>query len=187
MKTQLINIATVLALSSSFACGVVEDDIDDIDEIDDLGDDDAGDTGVDAGDLTGAIQVAPLDNDSLQSPAEEHFLSITGERELIYTDEISTPEGDAEDFIEFELPNSTNPSQVIHVTLDCAVTGDADAVARVDILEDGSFGGTLSVFCNNGERSLTVDNTAIQTARISISSAAEATHVDYTLAVVGFR
>lgn len=187
MKTQLLNIATVVALASSFACGVVEGgDIDDIEGIDDGQlDNDLVDPDDDLENL--AVQEAPFDNDSLQSPAEEHFLRITGERQLIYTEEISNPAGDPEDFVEFELPNNSNPSQAIFVTLDCAITGDDHAVARVDILEDGVFDGTLSVLCNDGEKTLTVDNTAIQTARISISSAGEATHVDYTLTVVGFR
>jgi hypothetical protein len=132
------------------------------------------------------IAVAPADNDSLQNPAQTHFLSITGTRDFAYTNEISFPMGDAEDFLEFEFPNNQNPAQVVRITLACTLTGDEDAVGTVEIFEDAVLG-NLRVDCNEGEQTLTVDNTKVQTARVRFSSAGATSHLAYTLTVVGFQ
>jgi hypothetical protein len=183
MKLRALTSFFLLALAS--ACGVVSGDNGDGD-----GDGDDLDAGaeIDAGlDLDApGVRVAPDDNDTLEEPAESHFLSITGEREFTYSDEISSPEGDDLDFIEFEFPNNSNTAQVVRITLDCAFEGDLEAVGAARILEDGEAG-TLRVQCNEGEQTLTVNNTKVQTARVEITTAAGPTHLEYTLTVVGFQ
>jgi hypothetical protein len=142
------------------------------------------DVEADAGD---EVAEAPADNDSLQNPAESYFLSNTGTRDFTYADEISSPTGDAEDFVEFEFPNNSNPDQTVRITLDCTITGQADAQGAAVIFEDGVQDNSLRAPCNDGEQVLTVDNTKVQTVRIGFSSVADPTHIDYTLTVIGFE
>ena len=50
---------------------------------------------------TPTLAAAPADGDSLASPAVDVVFSPTGSGSLIYTDEVSTPDGDATDWIGF--------------------------------------------------------------------------------------
>lgn len=131
------------------------------------------------------VAVAPFDNDSLQQPAQDVFLSITGTRSLLHTDEISAPSGDGDDWVAFRLPPSSNPQQRIYLTLDCALTGAPDAIVRATIWTDGAAT-TRSVACNAGEAPITVDNRLPHAVRVHVVSAPTAVHVDYTLTVRGF-
>ena len=134
--------------------------------------------------INGQVPLAELDNDSLQRPAESYFMSPTGTREFTYTGDISFPDGDLEDFVEFELPNNSNPSTRMQITLDCTFTGQDDAIVRVNIYEDG-VKGSETALCNDGATNITIDNTMVQTAVIEVSSASEPLHVQYSLFVDG--
>lgn len=134
------------------------------------------------------LLVAPFDNDSLQNPAVSELLRITGLRRLEYIDQISALLGDADDFVEFELPNNSNPSSRIRVKLDCDIEGDDSGQVRVTLYEDGEIDHTLRVLCNEGEKDLTVDNTKVQTARIYFAvTPGDQALVTYHLTVIGFR
>ncbi len=131
-------------------------------------------------------QIAPFDNDSLQNPATSVFLRITGDRNFSYSDAISYEEGDHDDWVEFEFPNNSNPSQVVWITLDCAISGSNSAQVRATIYEDGAET-TKLVLCNQGEIQLTVDNTKMQQVRIHFGITDESVYATYTITVVGFR
>jgi hypothetical protein len=139
----------------------------------------------------GVDLIAPLDNDSLQNPAVSEFLSITGTRDFAYTDQISSPMGDMEDFVEFEFPNNSNPAQQVRITLDCTFSeAENGAQVRATVWEDGVEDIGLRADCNDGEQILTVDNTKVQTVRIYFSvgpTGDEQTLVDYTITIVGFQ
>lgn len=130
-------------------------------------------------------RIAPFDNDSLQQPARDEFLSITGTRSLVQTEEISAATGDAEDWVAFRLPASSNAQQRIYLTLDCALTGSPDAIVRATVWTDG-VATTKSVACNAGEAPITVDNTLEHAVRVHVVSAPDDVHVDYTLTVRAF-
>lgn len=176
----MTRICTVVICVLATACGSVEDDENPM----------TMDAGVDVDapspDAATQIAVAPPDNDSLQNPAETHFLSITGTRNFTYANEISFPTGDAEDFVEFEFPPNQNTAQVVRITLACTLTGQATAVAGADVLED-AVASNLRVTCNEGEKTLTVNNTKVQTVKIRFSSVGEPSHLAYTLTVIGFQ
>jgi hypothetical protein len=135
--------------------------------------------------------IAPLDGDSLQAPAVSEFLRITGTRELVYFDQVSAQQGDADDWVEFELPNNSNRNQRITAELQCEFSGiePGNAQVRVTVFEDGVENLSLLVFCNDGPTNLTVDNTKVQTARVhfSIQPVDGQVLVDYQLRIVGFR
>ena len=142
------------------------------------------------GDPTDAL-VAPFDNDSAAAPAVDEFLSITGTREIVYTDQISAEAGDTEDFVQFELPNNSNPNQRIDVAIDCDVIGDEEVFARVELLNvDGgettvATGGPID--CNEDFAQMTVRNDQVQLARIHFAlTPEEQTLIEYTLIVEAF-
>jgi len=135
--------------------------------------------------------IAPFDNDSAANPSMDEFLSITGDRELVYSDLISVEEGDSEDFVQFELPNNSNPDQRIEVGIDCIVEGDTEVFARVEILNVGNgeseaaTGGPID--CNEGFVNVTVRNDRVQAVRIYAQGAPETqTLIEYTLTVAPF-
>jgi hypothetical protein len=135
--------------------------------------------------------VAPFDNDSADNPAVDEFLSITGTREVVFTEEISADAGDNEDFVQFELPNNSNPDQRITVAIDCAVFGDEEVFARVELLNvDGNDTKTAPgspIDCNEGKVNVTIRNDQVQLARIFVQGVPEEqTLVEYTLIVAPF-
>jgi hypothetical protein len=135
--------------------------------------------------------IAPFDNDSAANPAVDEFLSITNTREIVYTDQISAEDGDNEDFVQFELPNNSNPNQNMGIQIDCDVFGDEEVFARVELLNvDGNDttrinGGPID--CNEGEFRVTVRNDQVQLARIHVQGVPEEqTLIEYTLVVAPF-
>jgi hypothetical protein len=136
-------------------------------------------------------RIAPFDNDSAADPAVDEFLSITNTREIVYTDQISAEDGDNQDFVQFELPNNSNPNQNMGIQIDCDVFGDEDVFARVELLNvDGNDttrinGGPID--CNQGEFRVTVRNDQVQLARIHVQGVPrEQTLIEYTLVVAPF-
>jgi len=198
-------LVAVFATALSVACGGTEDGLappnEGADEAPDAGPDDGIDPPVDGGDvldpgdeqdedtLDPSELLAPFDNDSLQAPAVSEFLRPTGLRELLYIDQVSAEAGDGSDFIEFELPNNSNPSQRIRVRLDCEFEpSEAGGQVRATLFENGEEDPGNMVLCNDGEKDLTIDNTKVQTARVHFSIPPDAqTLVTYHLTVIGFR
>ena len=133
------------------------------------------------------VQEAPFDNDSLQNPAQDIFLSITGTRNFAHANDISYSGGDQDDWVAFEFPNNSNTAQNVWITLDCSLSGNVgNAQMRATIYEDGVQTNKI-VQCGSGEQRLTVDNTKKQTVRIHYSITNEGVYGTYTLTVVGFR
>jgi len=135
--------------------------------------------------------IAPFDNDSAANPSMDEFLSITGDRELVYSDLISAEEGDREDFVQFELPNNDPSLQRIQVGIDCIVEGDTEVSARVEILNVGNgeseaaTGGPID--CNDGFSNITIRNDRVQAVRIYVQGVPETqTLIEYTLTVDPF-
>lgn len=67
-----------------------------------------------------STQAAETDNDSTFNPAAYKSLAPTGDRrQLVYSDEVSSPQGDFEDWIEFTTVASQNTTNYIWVSLSC--------------------------------------------------------------------
>ena len=130
--------------------------------------------------------VAPFDNDSPQAPAVEVFLRPTGDRAFAYADAISWPAGDETDFVGFTLPNDSNPTQNLRVSLDCTIDGPADTIVRATLWEDG-VRTTRSVTCGDVDEALTVNNTREQVLEIHFVTRTAPVHVAFRLDVRGFR
>lgn len=170
------------------ACGAVEehepDPTDPTTEVDRVDETDPTNDTPDPADEE--LAVAPFDNDSLQNPAVEQFMSPTGTRVLTVDGDISDPEGDTDDWVEFRVPANSNSSQPVWLTLDCSIDGHASDRARVTLYEDG-VQTTRGALCNDGEVSLTIDNTKTQTLRVHFNSVADAAYMNYTLVVKAYR
>ena len=67
---------------------------------------------------TPTVVPAPIDNDSAQAPAIDVIFSATGTRSIQYTSDISTPNGDTDDWIRF-----TPFTQAVHIDLACTGNG----------------------------------------------------------------
>jgi len=136
--------------------------------------------------------IAPFDNDSAANPSMDEFLSITGDRELVYSDLISAEEGDREDFVQFELPSNDNEDQNIRVAIDCIVEGDTEVFARVEILNVDTNDDTTAatggpIDCNDGFSNITIRNDEVQAVRIYVQGVPETqTLIEYTLTVDPF-
>ena len=135
--------------------------------------------------------IAPFDNDSAANPAVDEFLSITNTREIVYTDQISAEDGDNEDFVQFELPNASNPNQNMGISIDCDVFGDENVFARVELLNvDGNDATRINggpIDCNEGEFRVTVRNDQVQRARIHVQGVPEVqTLIECTIVVAPF-
>jgi len=99
---------------------------------------------------------------------------------------------DNEDFVQFALPNNSNPNQNMGISIECDVFGDEEVFARVELLNvDGNDttrinGGPID--CNEGEFRVTVRNDQVQLARIHVQGVPqEQTLIEYTIVVAPFN
>jgi hypothetical protein len=77
---------------------------------------------------TPTIVPAPTDNDSAGSPAVSVTLSATGSQSFQYSSDVSSPDGDGEDWIQF-----TPFTQAIRLALDCVGNG----ALTLEVFENG--------------------------------------------------
>jgi len=173
-----------LVVSCLFAagCGAVADPVDQPGE---LGPD-AGAIEIDAPTTPPPddIPLAPFDNDSAQAPAVDQFLSPTGERALVYGDQISAPDGDLADFMAFRLPSGSNSQQRVTVTLTCTILGELAVIPRAEVFA-GGVQNPRTIACNEGPVFVTIDTTKSQLVRVDVASETPV-HLDYELRVDAF-
>jgi uncharacterized protein YraI len=86
-----------------------------------------------------ALVPAWLDGDSLQAPSASVTLSLSGTRAFEFAGEISSPEGDSEDWVQF-----ASPSKLIQASLKCSSND-----ASMDLWKNGSIVQNLK--CNNDQ------------------------------------
>ena len=73
-----------------------------------------------ASEPTPVFVAAPDDGDSIQSPAVNITLSEASIPVLSYSSDISLPEGDASDWVQFSLDGQTGQEKIISVVVDCS-------------------------------------------------------------------
>jgi uncharacterized protein YgiM (DUF1202 family) len=69
---------------------------------------------------TPALATAYPDGDSAQSPAVSITLSKASIPTINYSSDISSPEGDPEDWVQFKIDGQTGQQKIIAVVLDCS-------------------------------------------------------------------
>jgi uncharacterized protein YgiM (DUF1202 family) len=69
---------------------------------------------------TPALATAFPDGDSAQSPAVSITLSKASIKTINYSSDVSSPEGDPEDWVQFKLDGQTGQQTIVAVVLDCS-------------------------------------------------------------------
>jgi uncharacterized protein YraI len=127
--------------------------------------------------------IAPLDGDSIQNPALFVNFRPTGDRVLVYSNDISQPEGDIEDWVAFNTIASQSPNTRIWITVECNGYDQASEDRLRVTLWDG-FEELLSMraSCGDVRRQLTVEPNHDYKARIHFQAGGPY-YVQYTLTI----
>jgi len=72
---------------------------------------------------TAILATAPPDGDSAESPAINITLSDASIPYLNYSNDLSSPEGDSDDWVKFALEGKTGQEQIVSVVVDCSGSG----------------------------------------------------------------
>ncbi|MCP4139299.1 MAG: SH3 domain-containing protein [Chloroflexi bacterium] len=82
---------------------------------------------------TALLASAPLDGDSAEAPAVNITLSEASVPYLNYSNDISSPEGDAGDWVKFALEGKTGQEQIVSVVVDCS----GSSKLNLELLQNG--------------------------------------------------
>jgi len=85
-----------------------------------------------ASDLT--LATAYPDGDSAQTPAVSITLSKTSTRSFNYSSDVSSPDGDAEDWVQFKIDGQAGLQTLVSVVLDCSGSG----MLNVELIQNNS-------------------------------------------------
>jgi hypothetical protein len=122
------------------------------------------------------VASAMQDGDSMQVPLAATFFSAAGSRALQVNGDVSAPDGDAEDWIQF-----TTAGEVVAIQATCSSNN-----LRVELWNSGKPVNGLSLSC--GDKSfITVTSNSSYFLRLSESSANEPGYTSYVLNVEGIR
>jgi uncharacterized protein YraI len=108
---------------------------------------------------TPTVVPAGADNDSQNSPIASVVLDPLGTNTLIYSGDVSSPEGDAEDWIQF-----TPYSDAVFVSLVCGGGNDL----QVSFFENG-HSTSLQLLCNEQQKPLAVTAGSVYIIRVQAS------------------
>lgn len=130
--------------------------------------------------------IAPFDGDSINNPAVFVNFSPTGEREFTFSNDVSTPEGDLEDWVRFKTVASQSPSARVWLTVVCnGNSPEAEQRFRVTLWDGFEERLSLNARCGDNAKQLTVLPNHTYNARIHIPSSGGPYYVQYTLTVRG--
>ena len=121
--------------------------------------------------LTPTVVPAPMDNDSAQAPAVNVTFSATGTHSLQYTSDVSFPDGDTNDWIQF-----TPFTPTVHIELTC--TGDG--LLSVEVLQNNQPLQNLSCGAN---QTLTTDAGSVYILHIQAAASNNFNYTQYTLKI----
>jgi hypothetical protein len=82
---------------------------------------------------TAILATAAPDGDSAESPAVNITLSEASIPYLNYSNDISSPEGDADDWVKFALEGKTGQEKIVSVIVDCSGSGKLN----LELLQNG--------------------------------------------------
>jgi uncharacterized protein YraI len=129
--------------------------------------------------LTPTVGPAPADGDSSANPAFRVTFSPSGTRQFSYTGNVSAPEGDAEDWVEFTpyaAPGETTAA--LTTSLLCTGNGALD----VELWQNGApLAGWGALACGDVERVLPLVAGTTYQLRLSIVTANGLQYTQYTL------
>ncbi|RME87363.1 MAG: SH3 domain-containing protein [Anaerolineae bacterium] len=129
---------------------------------------------------TPTLVPAPPDDDSAQSPAVHVVFSPAASRAFSYSSDLSSPQGDSEDWVEFTF---STPSDVARVLLSLTCQGNGEV--RVELWQDGQkLDDWGSLACGDEEVPLTLYREEPFLFRLrAVGSGEGLSYVAYTLTV----
>lgn len=134
---------------------------------------------------TDSAPIAPFDGDSQFNPAVSVNFSPTGQRNFTHSSDVSVPQGDVDDWVQFKPVNSESGTASTWFTLTC--DGDAGSVQWLRaILFDNGQQTTQLVFCGDDQKRLTLTVNHIYQLRITYLNT-DPHYAQYQLTVVGYR
>ena len=129
---------------------------------------------------TPTLGPARADGDSAQNPAVRVFFSPTGSRTFLYSSDVSLPEGDAADWVEFTPYAASGGITSVTLRLTCEGNGEI----QVEVWQDGETPQAWEKPACNGEPvSVTLKAGVPYLVRLSPEPSASLTLIRYTLAV----
>ncbi len=129
---------------------------------------------------TPTIGPAHADGDSAGNPSVRVIFSLTGARQFVYSDDLSSPEGDAEDWIEF-TPYALLGSRA-RVTL--LLTCEGNGLLVAEFLQGEELQNTKSLLaCNQPPLTLDLTGGIPYLLRLRLQPSASLQYVFYTLSV----
>jgi hypothetical protein len=123
-----------------------------------------------------AVVSAIQDGDSMQTPLTSTVLSRTGSRTLQVSGDVSAPDGDVEDWIQF-----TTDSGVVAIQVTCS-----NNTLHVELWKDGKPADGFLLSCS-GKSFVTVTSNSSYFLRLSETSAKEPGYTKYILSVEKIR
>ncbi len=143
-----------------------------------------GATAVDTGPAftpTPTVGPAYNDGDSSANPGVRVVFSPTGTSQIVYSSQVSSPQGDAEDWIEFTPYSLSSSDASLLISLTCS----GNSTLSVDLWQAGaSFTGWGSLSCGASDRRISLPAGQAYEIRITPVEGTGLTLVSYTLMVV---
>lgn len=130
--------------------------------------------------LTPTVVPAPSDNDTSESPAINIMFSTTEARSFSYSSDVSSPEGDAEDWISFRASNPQSEVVTLYLDLECSGNGTL-LVELWQGNEKMTRWGNLT--CGDDDYELVLFRNATYQFRMRAKSAKALEYIKYTLTV----
>jgi hypothetical protein len=113
------------------------------------------------------------DNDSQNNPAASVVFEALGTRSLIYRGDVSTPQGDSEDWIRF-----TSNNDVLFASLECY-----NNTLQIKLWEDGQPT-TLALACGDKNKKLDVKTGSVYSIQIQAPQSTEGLqYIHYTIKI----
>lgn len=130
---------------------------------------------------TATVGPALVDMDTSASPVARVIFSSSGTRKFIYTGDVSTPEGDVEDWVEF---TANAPSGKTSVTLFANLSCRGNSVLIVELWQNGKMlSGWGSLTCGDIGRNLVITPGIPYLLRMRATPGNGQQYVNYTLTI----
>ena len=121
---------------------------------------------------------AYADGDSSISPVIRVTFSSTGTHRFTYSSQVSSPEGDAEDWVEFRPYSASSTNSRLNISLDCTGNG----TLSVELWQGGTLlAGWGALACGETGKSILLPAGQVYQIRLSLAAGEGLRQVAYTL------
>lgn len=123
---------------------------------------------------------APQDGDSSAAPAFSLIFSPAGSRLFTFSDAVSSPEGDNEDWLAIKIDGASGQTKTILISIACAGNGSAQAILQ----KSGSaFANSGAIECGAAGQSFTLNTQEVYLLQIKSAGASSLQFTSYTISI----